>query len=403
MFYGWWIVVACLLMAVVGWSLGTFGMGVYILVLTEQRGFSIGAVSLAATLGYLVSAACLITVGTTTARLGPKPVVATGAILMGLAVAALAFCEQVWQVFAIFIILGVGRSCLSPTAISTTLAPWFERHQGRAVSLALLGASVGGMIGTPLLLGGMAVFSSQTVFLLAGASAVIVLLPVVLFVLKTRPQDIGLLPDGEVHVEGAPAKAIALWSKRGAMATRQFRTQTAAFALALLVQSGFLAHHVPMVAPSMGAYGASMAVSLAAVAAFIGRILLARFADRVDLRLTSGGVFVVAGFSLGAMSWTDTPTGLLITSICYGLTVGNITSLSPIIARREFGAAAFGAVYGVAASAIAVASALGPALYGILRDAVGNYSPALLIAALLNFVAALIIVWGGRRPMPAPV
>ena len=158
-----------------------------------------------------------------------------------------------------------------------------------------------------------------------------------------------------------------------------------------------------MVAPSMGAYGASIAVSSAAVAAFIGRILLARFADRVDLRLTSGAVFVIAGFSLGAMSLTDTPTGLLITSICYGLTVGNITSLSPIIARREFGAAAFGAVYGVAASAIAVASAFGPALYGILRDLVGNYSPALLIAGLLNFVAAAIIVWGGRRPMSAPV
>jgi MFS family permease len=322
---------------------------------------------------------------------------------MGLAVAALAFCEQVWQVFAIFVILGVGRSCLSPTSISTTLAPWFERHQGRAVSLALLGASIGGMIGTPLLLGGMAVFSSQTVFLLAGASSVIILLPVVLFVLKTRPQDIGLLPDGEAHIEGAPVKAIALWTKRGAMGTRQFRTQTAAFALALMVQSGFLSHHVPMVAPSMGAYGASLAVSLAAVAAFIGRILLARFADRVDLRLTSGGVFVLAGLALGAMSLTDTPAGLLITSVCYGLTVGNITSLSPIIARREFGAAAFGAVYGVAASAIAFASAFGPGLYGILRDIVGNYSPALFIAALLNVVAAVIIVWGGRKPMPAPV
>lgn len=401
-FYGWWIVVACLLMAVVGWSLGTFGMGVYILVLTEQRGFSVSAVSTAATLGYLVSAACLITVGTMTARLGPKPVVTTGAVLVGLAVAALAFCEQIWQVFAIFIILGAGRSCLSPTAISTTLAPWFERHQGRAVSLALLGASIGGMIGTPLLLGGMAVFSSQTVFLIAGTSALIILLPVVIFVLKTRPQDIGLLPDGEVQVEGAPAKAVALWTKRGAMATRHFQTQTAAFALALLVQSGFLAHHVPMAAPIMGAYGASIAVSSAAVAAFIGRILLARFADRVDLRLTSGAVFVIAGFSLGAMSLTDTPTGLLITSICYGLTIGNITSLSPIIARREFGAAAFGYVYGVAASVIAVASALGPALYGILRDVVGNYSPALLVAGLLNFVAAAIIVWGGRRPMSAP-
>jgi MFS family permease len=401
-FYGWWIVAACLVVAVVGWSLGTFGMGVYIHVLSDQRGFSIGSISLAVTVSYLVSASCLMTVGALTARLGPKPVITVGATVMGLTVAGLAFCSETWQVFVVFVLMGIGRSCLSTTSISTALAPWFEKHQGRAVSMALLGASVGGMIGTPLLLGGMALFSSETALVLAGASSIIILMPIVFFVLKNKPQDIGLLPDGEVSVPGAPPKAVALWTRQGAMATRQFHSQLVAFAIGLLVQIGFLSHHVPMVAPVMGDYGASIAVSSAALAAFCGRVALARFADRIDLRLTAGAVFFVAGVSLAAMSLTTTSVGLLLTSVCYGLTVGNVTTLSPIIARREFGAASFGAVYGVVASAIAFATAFGPGLYGVLRDALGSYGPVLMVAGFMNFFAAAIIVWGGRKPLPLP-
>src|SRR5262249_23620769 len=145
-----------------------------------------------------------------------------------------------------------------------------------------------------------------------------------------------------------------------------------------------------------------IAVSAAALAAFVGRIALARFADRVDLRWTTCGVLLVAAASLAAMAATSSPAGLMLTSVCFGLTIGNLTTLSPCIAPREFGAASFGAFFGVAASAIAVASAFGPGLFGILRDTFHSYGPALIIAALLNIVAAVIIVWGGRKPLPLP-
>ena len=127
--------------------------------------------------------------------MGPKPVISAGVTILALSVAALAFCVRGWQVFAVFGAMGLGRACLSPTSISTTLAPWFERHQGRAVSTALLGASVGGMIGTPLLLTGIRFFGIERGLALAGAVALLIVLPVALFVLKRNPQSIGLLPD----------------------------------------------------------------------------------------------------------------------------------------------------------------------------------------------------------------
>lgn len=401
-FYGWWIVAGCLIVAAVGWSLTVFGMGVYIHVLSEQRGFSIALISEAVTVSYLVSAACLISVGSAIARLGPKPIIAAGVIILALSVTALAFCQHGWQVFLAFAAMGIGRSCLSPTSISTTLAPWFERHQGRAVSTALLGASVGGMIGTPLLLGGIALFGIERGLTLAGAAGMLIVLPVVAFVFKRSPQAIGLLPDGADAGTGLAPKAAAAWTRKGAMATRHFNSQLISFALSLMVQVAFLSHHVSIVAPILGEHVASLAVSSAALAAFVGRIALASFADRIDLRLTTGGVLLVAAAALAAMSMTQSYAGLLLTSVAYGLTIGNLTTLSPIIVRREFGAASFGAVYGVAASISGVAYAFGPGLFGILRDAFGSYGPALMIAAVLNLIAAFFIVWGGRTPLPSP-
>ncbi len=73
-----------LIVATVGWSLTVFGMGVYIHVLSEQRGFSIALISEAVTVSYLVSAGCLISVGTAVARLGPKPVIAAGVTILAL-------------------------------------------------------------------------------------------------------------------------------------------------------------------------------------------------------------------------------------------------------------------------------------------------------------------------------
>ena len=82
---------------------------------------------------------------------------------------------------------------------------------------------------------------------------------------------------------------------------------------------------------------------------------------------------------------------LVTRTFVYGFCLGQITTLSPIIVRREFGAASFGTVYGVAGTVIQLSSAFGPALYGVARDLLGSYSPVLAIAALA------VILAGGRR------
>lgn len=393
-FYGWWIVAACLLIATLSWTLGVFGVSVYLYAITQLRGWSIGMVSSAITVFYLTGACLSMPVASLIGRRGPRAVIVTGALAMGIGVALLGRLTEPWQVYAIFMLAGVGYACLGATALTTTLAPWFERHQGRAVTIALLGASFGGMLGLPLLATGIELLGFAKATLLAGVVVICVVVPLALRVLRHRPQDIGLLPDGMQADPGASPSNPRRWNRASALATLQFRTSIAAFGLALMVQLGFLTHHVALAAPTLGATGAAGLVSATAIAAFIGRLVLARFTDSVDVRLTAAAMFGSGTAALGLLAIATSPLTLVLASLGYGLTIGNVTTLSPIIVRREFGAASFGAIYGVGAMIIGLLSCLGPSLFGWLHDAFGSYRVPLLTAAVIDVLATVMILYG---------
>jgi cyanate permease len=117
--------------------------------------------------------------------------------------------------------------------------------------------------------------------------------------------------------------------------------------------------------------------------------------------VTTATVLLIAAASLGAMALFPFPSMLVGASMIFGLTVGNVTTLSPIIVRREFGAREFGTVFGIASCGIQLVTALGPSLYGLLYDVFGSYGPALMIAAVLDIAAAMIVMFGHRKPAAA--
>jgi MFS family permease len=387
-FYGWTIVMACLVIAVLAWGLGLFGASAYLHEINRTRGWSIGLISPAITVLFLIGAVCSTFVGPAIAKYGPRWIITCGALALAAGVACMGQVRTLWQVYAAFGVIGLGWACLSTTAITTTLAPWFERYQGRAVSTALLGASLGGMVSVPTLFFAIAWLGFAAAMLAAAVTALIILLPLALLLLKHRPQDIGLEPDGSARVSNASPLELSRWTRRAAFGTAAFWSVVAAFGLGLLVQIGFITHHVAIVAPVAGKPGASAAVSAAAIAAFLGRVALARYADRIDVRVMAGAVLLVAASTLCAMALIPVPVILIGASAIYGLTIGNITTLSPIVVRREFGAAAFGRVYGVAGTGIGLISALGPSFFGLLHDAFDGYRTPLIIAAIIDVLSA---------------
>jgi MFS family permease len=393
-FHGWRVVAACFVVAAFGWGLGLFGASVYLQAITAAHGWAVAEVASAITLFFLVSAAVQRLVGRGIDRFGPRPVLALGTVSMATGVALLGQVGAAWQLYPCFVLIGIGWSTLSTTGISATVAPWFERHQGRSITLAVMGASVGAILGVPLLLLALARLGLGAGLAAAALVAACVLLPLILWVLRFRgPAELGLQRDGDAPAgpEARPAMAappgggkVLLWSA------------ALGFALGLTVQIGFITHHLALAAPLLGAAGAGLLVSATGVVAFLGRLVLARIVDRVDVRRLAAGILLVQTVALLAIAlWPSVPV-LVGASLAYGYAIGHVTTLAPVVVRREFGAAAFGATYGSAATAIQFASAFGPALLGLLRDGFGGYGPGLALAALATLAGSMVLLLGGR-------
>ncbi len=404
LFYGWRVVAVCFAAAVFTWGFGVFGASVYLSEVTRTHGWSVALVSGGVTVFYLTNVLALTTIGGVIDRFGPRLVFIAGALALGLGVAGIGQVASPWQLCAAFVVMGLGYAALSLTGISAALAPWFERHQGRSVAIALTGASVGAMLVVPLLVLAIERFGFAAAVLGGGCLTAAVMVPLAAVVLRYRhPRELGLAPDGDAP--SAPSGSAQhstpppRWSRRTAMATSALWTAAAGFALGLLVQVGFLTHHITLAEPVLGVTGAGWLVGATGLAALLGRLLLARIADRIDARRYTAGVLALQAVVLALLALVPGATMLIGASLAYGFCLGQITTLSPIVVRREFGAASFGAIYSVAATVTQFSSAFGPGLYGVLRDLFGGYGPVLAIAAAVELMA-MATVLAGRPPSP---
>lgn len=401
MFYGWRVVGVCFAAAVVTWGFGVFGASIYLSELTKAHGWPTSIVSSAITAFYLTNAFSLTTVGVLVQRWGPRPVIGIGALLLASGVAAVGQLTELWQLYAAFVCMGLGYATMSVTGLSAVIAPWFERHQGRSFALALTGASVGAMAVVPLLVLTIATVGFADATLRAALLTVVVMVPLALVVLRYRgPRDLGLGRDGDPLSKEARTTATVNTAsdlRRAVLRTTLFWSVPLGFALGLVVQIGFLTHHYALALPVLGTEGAGWLVGATGFAGLLGRLLLARVADQVDMRLYSAAIFVVQAVVLSVLAFFPSATVLICLSLVYGFCLGQITTLSPIIVRREFGAAAFGAIIGTAGTVIQFCSAFGPVLYGVLVDLFGSYGPVLAVAAGFELCAALVLIAGRKR------
>ena len=399
------MVAFCFLAAVFTWGLGVFGASVYLHEVTVARGWSVSLVSAGITVFYLTAALVLPAVGVAIDRRGSRPVIGAGAVLLALGVAAVGHVVAPWQLHAAFVCMGLGYATMSVTGLSATIAPWFEKYQGRAVAMALTGASVGAMVVVPLVALSIARHGFAATTTGAAAIAAIALVPLALVVLRYRgPAELGHGRDGAAAPEagaGAAATVTPAWTRARALRSCALWSVAVGFALGLTAQVGFFTHQVKLAEPLLGATGAGWLVGVTGLAGLLGRLLLAWVADRIELRGYAAAIFATQAVALVLIATVPGAPVLVGMTFAYGFCLGQITTLSPIIVRREFGAAAFGTVYGVAGTAIQLTSAFGPALYGVARDLLGSYPPVLAIAAAFE-LAALAVVLAGRPVASKP-
>lgn len=390
-YFGWRVVAALFCVAVLAWGFGFYGHAVYLAELQRIHGWPTSLISAASTLYYFAGAILVIYVNEAIVRIGPLRCVLFGGVCFALSVAALSQVTQPWQLFAAYLVMALGWATLTLGAITNILGLWFERRRGLAISLALNGASMGGVLVIPAMVFLISAYGFTNAAL--GGSIVIlaIILPLAIFVLgKPAPR-----PLAAIVAEAGAAPAVE-WTRASALRSPAFWVVCAPFCLGLLSQAGFLVHQIAFLETSIGRESAGIAVAITTAMAITGRFFMGAFIERLDMRIFSAASFASQALAWIAMTQTSNLWLLLLLCAINGFSVGNLITLPSILMQREFPAAAFGMLIALSTAINQFSYSFGPALIGIVRDVFASYTPALLACAALNAIATFIILQ--RRP-----
>lgn len=400
-FTGWRVVWAAFTVAVFGWGVGFYGPPVFLFAVHEARGWSIPLVSAAVTCHFLLGALVVGNLPAIHRRFGVPGVTRLGGALSALGVIGWALAASPWQLFAATAISGAGWAMTSAAAINAMVSPWFIRRRPAALSTAYNGASVGGVVLSPLWVMLIGAFGFPAAAASIGLTMAAVLWWLAGRYLASGPAALGQRPDGEatpavVSLRHAPVAAPM--PVRGLWRERRFATLALGSTLGLVAQVGLIAHLLSMLVAPLGAQQAGAAAGLMTACAIIGRTgmgwVLHPGMNRRHAAAGNYGLQLIGSLVLLAAGGTD--VALLLTGIAlFGLGLGNATSLPPLIAQSDFAPAD-------TARAVALLTACGQAFYAFAPGAFGllrAIDPALLFiaAAVLQGLAAVVLLAGRQR------
>src|SRR5580700_278532 len=170
---GWRIVAVCFWVATFGWGLGFYGQSVYLAELHRLHGWPASLISMGTTFFYLFGAVLVAFISEAVRSFGPRNCLLGGVVAMAAAAVLIGEVTAPWQLYAVNALLALGWAGTSLGVITNTLGLWFDKKRGMAISLALNGASFGGIAGVPLLVAAIGQFGFSRAMMSAAAVMVV--------------------------------------------------------------------------------------------------------------------------------------------------------------------------------------------------------------------------------------
>jgi OFA family oxalate/formate antiporter-like MFS transporter len=406
-FYGWRVIGVSMMGGFMAASASQIFMGVMLKPITEDLGWTRSAMTGAITLGTIGSGLLAPFVGRLADRHGPRLLAPIGVLALSGALVGLASVNHLWQFYVAYIIgRSISQTTLSGDVPRTTAVNWFRRKRGRALGMTQMALPMGGsalsLIGQFLL--GRDV-DWRTVFLIFSVVPIVVLLLPMVLVLRRRPEDLGLLPDGETQSPGDSADASRpgqaeehSWSLREVTRTPTFWFLIAGNTVGVSANGAVGFHMVAYFTDQgIGATFAVVALSVYALSGAFANGMWGFLVERFPDRLLAVGAMASAGVLTAFLLTVSNPLSALIFAVLFGLSARGQSSLVMMIVARYFGRRNFGAISGFMIPFQMVGLGLGPLIASVSYDVSGTYTSAFTSVTIVYAVTA-VLLWSAKEP-----
>jgi len=400
-FYGWVILVTGFLLMVTGYSF-YYSFGVFFEDLQIEFGSTRASIALIASIITSLNSGLAFPAGWITDKYGPRIIVAIGGFLF---CSGLILSSRASSVEQLYIFLGVMVGCgissfFNPYIV--TLARWFQKKRGLVQGIYSGGASVGMMLGAPILAKLLMNYGWRTTVLIIGIASIAIFASSA-YLVRKNPEEKGLTPygvtgnAGKVTSRGAKTTSAPGMTLKEAMRTKDFWLlfgRGLTLPLVVFMVTTHLVNYAKDI--GMSPSSAALLMSIVGAASVVGKVGAGHLADRYGAKRIQALCTAVLACIMFWLS-TDVSTQMLhIFAIVYGLSFGGAFSTSSVLVAAVFGVSHMGKIYGFLAFGGAVGGVIGPWLAGNIFDTTGSYSMAFLIAACTGIVMTVLILLVGK-------
>ena len=417
MFYGWFLAGLGAVIMALGTAPLFTGLSIWNPVLRNAFGWTPGQMSWAFAFTQIEGGFLGPVEGILVDKLGPRRMVFIGLVILGTGFVLFSQMQQLWHLYVIFVIMSLGATLGSWLPMMTVLNSWFIRRRTMAMSLAMEGFAVGGII-LPLLLawaiGGTDPNISErygwrTSALFIGILTIALALPLSRLV-RNRPEDLGLKPDGDSPVPAASPVGAGLTrsatEEEGFTWQEAIRTTTfwlmsfghgssSMVIVAILVHLGLLLDDRGF---SLQAIGAVVAIYTAFNTIFIP--IGGYLGDRVPIRLVAFGFSGVSSLAVAVLVLAHNTEMLILFAVLLGVGTGGRIPVTTAMRGTYFGRKAFAAITGISIVPMNILMFIAAPFAGYLRDVTGNYDISFMTIAALSFFGSCLFLLMGEPSRP---
>jgi predicted MFS family arabinose efflux permease len=325
-----------------------------------------------------------------------------GSILASLLVVAWSQVNDLTTFYLVWAGRGVCAAAVLYEPAFAVMAIWFVRRRSTALAIITFAAGLASTIFVPLSDALLRSFGWRQSILMLGIFLAVTTIPLHALILRRRPADLGLLPDGEQNAL-ATQKLERYFSLTDALHNRFFWLLTLAFSLAYLASSAIRVHFIPFLIDSgINASTAALASGSIGLMQVAGRLVFAPMDTRFSGRVMVAAVFALQAAGMFVLLIGSSLAAVGVFVVVFGAAYGAQTLARASIIAELFGSSHYGRMSSVMAIFLTVAGTAAPVGAGLIYDRFGSYQPVLWLVIALALTAASIIAFA-RPEMHRPV
>ena len=403
MYYGWKIVAALFVVMCFTSGLGFYIHSVLLQALVSEKGFAITDISGAVSIFFSSGGIAGLGISVLIDRYDVRHVMVGGALLASVTLSAIGFVSEIWQVYTLYLLFGIGFSASGLLPATTLIARWFTDKRALAMSVSTTGLSVGGILVTPItavLIEQSGLASATPLF---GLVYFIGVVPLVLLVIRPFP-SVNAVPVSANASGGSEASFMSGAEFSMTIRETTFWGLSVAWIFVMLAQVGGIAHQYGLVMENLTMAEAAMVLGVLPLFSVIGRLIGGLIVDRMSGHTFSLIVMLLQAVSLFVLAFSNGAFGLILGLALLGITVGNLLMLQPLLIAEVWGLRHYSRIYATSNLLTMLGIAAGPVLMGYLLSETGNYTASFVMAGISSLIAIVVFFfWGPRAERNPPV